>query len=230
MLDAAFKQAVEKSRWRAQKEAAEREVRQARDRAELLLKEVNHRVSNSLSLVASLVNLQANVVSDQAAKDALAETQARIFAISLVHKRLYSAGDVGFVALDEYLSGLLEHLETSMRNQGHGASLRHELQPLKLRTDASINLGIVVAEWVTNAYKYAYPDRPGEIRVRLKSLEGNRVELAVEDDGVGRKDDNSFQGTGLGTQIVKAMATGMGGEIGYASLKPGTVASLTFSL
>ena len=73
----------------------------------MLLAEVNHRVANSLSLVASLVTLQANALTDKAAKEALGETYARILAISLVHKRLYTAGDVRFVALDEYLSSLL---------------------------------------------------------------------------------------------------------------------------
>jgi two-component sensor histidine kinase len=229
LLGSALEQAVEKARLRAQKEAAEHEVRAARDRAELLLAEVNHRVANSLSLVAALVGLQANAVKDQAAKDALGETQARIYAISSVHKRLYSSGDVRFVALDEYLSGLLDHLERSMRDQGHGGSLRHELIPLELRTDASINLGVVVTEWVTNAFKYAYPDRPGEVRVRLQHRDDGRVELTVEDDGIGRGDDAAVKGTGLGTRIVKAMATTMGAEIHYDARNPGTAARLIFS-
>ncbi len=213
-----------------QKEAAERDVRIARDRAEVLLAEVNHRVANSLSLVASLVSLQAKAMSDQVAKDALGETEARISAISLVHKRLYSSGDVRFVELDEYLSGLLEHLQASMRNKGHGATLIHALEPLKLRTDASVNLGIVVTEWVTNAFKYAYPEGTGEIRVRLQRLPGGRVELAVEDDGVGRSGDAPARGTGLGTRIVKAMAVSMAAEIEYLERRPGTVARLSFPM
>lgn len=202
----------------------------ARDRAELLLSEVNHRVANSLTLVASLVRLQANTLSDKVAQEALAETQSRIFAIASVHKRLYTSGDVRFVALDEYLSSLLEHLQTSMRDEGHGASLKYELEPLKLRTDATINLGVVVAEWVTNAFKYAYPGKSGEVRVRLKRLPEKQIELAVEDDGIGRSDEAQVKGTGLGTKIVKAMAANMGAQIQYLSSQPGTKARLVFSL
>ena len=206
------------------------DVAQARDRAEVLLAEVNHRVANSLTLVAALVKLQAGALTDKAAKDALGEAHARILAISLVHKRLYSDGDVRFVALDEYLSSLLDHLETSMRHEGHGASLSYQLEPLKLRTDATVNLGVVVAEWVTNAFKYAYPDRRGEVRVRLRSLPDARAELVVEDDGVGRSESGPAQGTGLGTRLVNGIAATMGAEIQYLARQPGTAARLAFPL
>jgi two-component sensor histidine kinase/CHASE3 domain sensor protein len=200
----------------------------ALDRAEVLLAEVNHRVANSLMMVASLVRLQSNAVQNQAAKDALAETEARIYAISDVHKRLYSSGDARLVALDEYLSGLLDQLQSSMQSEGHGASLDYHLEPLKLPTDSSINLGVVVTEWVTNAFKYAYPDRRGEVRVNLKRLPDGRGELLVEDDGVGRDDSGAAKGTGLGTRLVKAMAGNVGGEIQYFGRQPGTSARLTF--
>lgn len=228
LLGSALKQAVEKSRLRALKEAAEREVHIARDRAEALLSEVNHRVANSLTLVASLVSLQANAVSDQGAKAALEETKARIFAISLVHKRLYSSGDVRFVELNEYLSSLLEHLELAMRDEGHGLSVKYDLEPIKLRTDASINLGVIVTEWVTNAFKYAYPNRSGEIRVGLKLLADKHAQLTVEDDGIGRGDGSTTKGSGLGTRIVRAMAVSMDAQIHYLDGTPGTTARLVF--
>ena len=200
----------------------------ARERAEALLAEVNHRVANSLQLVAALVKLQSNAVKDPAAKDALAETQARIYAVSRVHKSLYNSGDVRFVALDEYARGILDHLETSMRAEGHTASLRHEIEPIKLPTDASVNLGVVLTEWVTNAFKYAYPDQPGEIRVRLARIEGGKAELVVEDDGVGRSDAAPAKGTGVGTRIVNVMAGSLQGQIDYLPRRPGTAARLVF--
>jgi two-component sensor histidine kinase len=226
LLASALQQAVGKARFKARQEAAEREIRAARDRAEMLLAEVNHRVANSLALIASLVKLQSNAVKEQAAKDALAETEARIYAIASVHRRLYSSGDVRFVTLDEYLSGLLDHLRSSMPGGSQGISLRYELEPLTLPTDRSINLGIVVTEWVTNAFKYAYPSALGEVRVRLRRLPGGRGELVVEDDGVGRG-THEPAGTGLGTRIVKAMAQSMSAEVEYNG-PPGMVARLTF--
>lgn len=206
------------------------DLARARDRAEVLLAEVNHRVANSLALVASLVKLQSNALTDRSAKQALEETQTRIFAISLVHKRLYSSGDVRFVSLDEYLTSLLDHLQTSMRAEGRGATLRYELASLRMRTDRSINLGVIATEWVTNAFKYAYPDRPGEVCVRLLDLKDGRAELVVEDEGVGFKGATDVKGTGLGTRIVKAMAETIGAKIEYPTRQRGTQARLVFPL
>ncbi|SHK60394.1 sensor histidine kinase [Bradyrhizobium lablabi] len=200
----------------------------ARDNAEVLLAEVNHRVANSLSMVSALVRLQSKGVKDQVAKDALKETQGRIDAISAVHKSPYSSGDARFVDLDQYLSGLLTNVETSMRNEGHGASLRYDLEPLKLKPDLSVNLGVIMNEWVINAFKYAYPDRAGEVRVHLKRLPEGRAELIVEDDGVGRGVEGVPKGSGLGTRIVNAMARTIGAEVEYIARHPGTGARLAF--
>ena len=230
LLESALKQAVQRSRLRSQKEAAEREVRLARDRAETLLSEVNHRVANSLSLVGSIISLQSKTVASPEARSALSEAQARIYAISLVHKHLYSSGDVHHVDLEDYLSGLLEQLQNSMQADGFGTKLTYQLAPVKLRTDASISLGIIVAEWVTNAFKYAYPTGGGEVRIRLVRLDDGICELTVSDDGVGRKRDAATQGTGLGTRIVGATAQGMRAVVDYVDMPVGTTARIQFPL
>ncbi len=198
-------------------------LKAALDRSELLLAEVNHRVANSLAMVGSLVRLQARASEERSVKDALGETEARITAIATVHKRLYASGDVGLVALDEYLSGLLESLATTMRDEGHGGVLTWELEPTKLNTDASVNIGMVVTELVTNAYKYAYPQGGGDIRVSLRHVPTSRVEIVVEDDGIGRG-TGTVRGTGLGSRIISSMAANLGTEIEYLDRKPGTTA------
>jgi two-component sensor histidine kinase len=204
------------------------QLAEARDRAELLVAEVNHRVANSLSLVASLVRLQSNLITDISSKEALKETETRILAVASVHKRLYSGADARFVDLQEYLSSVLEHVEASMRGQGHVASLKYELEPLMLKTDWTINLGVIVTEWVTNAFKYAYPEKPCEVRVRLRKLTDGKAELSVEDDGIGRA-EGPAKGTGLGSRIVNAMARSLGADVEYIASGRGTVARLAFA-
>ena len=205
------------------------DLAQARDRAEVLLSEVNHRVANSLSLVSSLVHMQSKALDDPGAKAVLAETQKRIFAISLVHKQLYSSADVRAVALDEYLNPLLDHLRTSLIGLGHGLTLSFNIERVMLETDLCISLGVVVTELVTNAFKYAYPDGVGEVRIRLKRISDDQSELVIEDDGVGRAEGAPAKGTGVGSRIVTAMSASMSAQIEYRSLQPGTAAHLRFS-
>ena len=208
---------------------ANTEMRAARDRARTLLAEVNHRVANSLTLVTSLIGLQTRALQNATAKTALDEARARVQAIAMVHRRLYDDGDVRVVALDDYLAGLLDQFKTTVE-AAQGISLTYELQPLRLKTDASINLGVVVTEWVMNAFKYAYPDKVGEVRVILTSDENGFGILRVEDDGVGRDEEAKPKGTGVGTRIVNAMAGSMGATIAYMRRSPGTSASLSFPL
>ena len=202
----------------------------ARERAEVLLAEVNHRVANSLQLVAALVRMQMRSVTDAAAKDALAETQSRINAISLIHKSLYTSGDVTNVALNDYLGAMLGNLETAMKKDGHTAILKCYLEPVSLRTDASVSLGVAVQELVTNAFKYAYPpDKPGEVRVRLKRLGDDKAELTVEDDGVGIAPNATHAGTGLGSKIIQTMASALKTHVEYINRAPGTAARLVLT-
>lgn len=205
------------------------ELMREKDRAEVLLSEVNHRVANSLAIVVSLIRLQSNSLTDEAAKNALKETQARIYAIEAVHRKLYTSGDVRSVALNEYLSGLLQNLEASMHAEGYTARLDGRIEAVDLNTDRAVNLGIILTEWVTNAFKYAYPKTPGEIRVRLSTLPAKHLELVVEDDGVGRKGPIAAGGSGFGTRIVKAMATSLNANIEYGARTPGTSARLVFA-
>lgn len=204
------------------------EMREAKDRTELLMHEVNHRVANSLAMVSSLVGLQANSMRDEVTKVALAETQSRINAVAMVHQRLYASGDVSEVALDDYLRSVLDQFQSAMTHANR-ITLSYQLDKIALKPDAAINLGVIAAEWVMNAAKYAYPDRGGEVRVALHPLAGGMAMLTVADDGVG-PGDGVPKGTGLGTRIVTAMARSLGGSINYLGRQQGLTASLTFPL
>lgn len=230
LLGSAVDQALENARLKAEKEAADQEIRVARERAEMLVHEVNHRVANSLALVGAMVNLQLAAISDETGRTALAEMQNRLYAVAMVHKRLYTSQSVGTVDLHDYLSGLLDHLRMTVSEGQRGCTLRVVLEPLACATDYAINLGIIVTEWVTNAYKYAYPTVAGEIQVNLRSLPGQRGELNVSDNGAGIDPDREAQGTGLGTRLVKAMAQSMQGEINLVTGEAGTTFRLIFPL
>jgi two-component sensor histidine kinase/CheY-like chemotaxis protein len=231
LLAAALDQGLERARFRRDTLRAQETIRQERDRAELLLAEVNHRIANSLGLVAALIRMQASVTKDQGTIDALQETQMRINAIASVHRRLYTSHEVGTVQLDEYLENLLNELEASMRDDKRPHRISVTCRGLSLSTDKVITLGLIISELVTNAFKYAYPEgHSGGIRVAVERGEGNLLRVQVEDDGSGFDRSAPAKGTGLGTKILSAMASSLKSEINYDPDHAGTRAVLVFSI
>ena len=211
LLQNAINGAVAQDRLRRQKIEAEREIREARDRAEALLRGVNHRVANSLALVGSFVFRQQKTLgADQPeARAALADVQVRISAIAQIHRRLYTSDDISVIDMDAYLQGLVEELATAMSAQGAQHAIKLEADPVQMATDRAVSLGVIVTELVTNACKYAYPEgKPGEIRVALRR-ESASLSLVVEDDGVGIPVGQLPKGTGLGTRIVRTMVASL---------------------
>jgi two-component sensor histidine kinase len=228
LLATAVEQAVSMLRLSRAKMVAEREMREARDRAEILLGEVNHRVANSLAMVAALVGLQANAIENEDAKQALSETQMRIQAIAGVHRHLYSSDGVRSVQIADYLKSLLAELETTIQAGEAHARIVVRADSIAVPTEKAASIGVIVTELVTNALKYAYGSGPqGEIRVVVTQGDG-LASLRVEDDGVGYDGSGPTQGTGLGSRIVKAMAHGLSGTVTYAIGQHGTVATVTF--
>ena len=200
-------------RLRREKAAALHELRENRDRLEkltvqqaLLLKEVNHRVANSLQLISSLIEMQARKVVDPEARGMLKRAAQRVEAVTLVHQRLYTGDDVEFVEMDKYLEGLLQELGRMAGLDGEHGRIYLVAQPIRIETDKAVSLGLIVNELVTNALKYAYPQGSGDIRVDFSREETGALRLVVEDDGVGYPEGAASKGTGLGAVIVNAMA------------------------
>lgn len=219
---------------RRSKEAAEAEVRAARDRFEalaaeraILLREVNHRVGNSLQIIASLLHMQSTSVGDQAIKAALDTARGRVLAVAQVHERLYTSDDVRSVALDHYLQALIEDLRVSSGDGSAEGVLSLRADPIEIDPDRAVAIGVIVTELIINAQKYAYPNGRGPIRVKLVRVSGSEVQLTVEDDGVGRTKPGA-SATGMGTLIIEAMASKVGGGLRYDNEHRGTRALLAF--
>jgi two-component sensor histidine kinase len=222
--------AIAQERIKREKALAEAEVRKGRERAEVLLREVNHRVANSLALVASFAGLQAKLLSDDEAKRALAEMQGRIVAIAGIHRRLYTSSDVRFVEMAHYLESLASELRIALDDKIKRHTITLDVhEGVLVPTDKAVSVGVLITELVTNAYKYAYPDDvSGDIRVSLRRAGGNRFELMVEDDGIGWTGVGEPKGTGLGSRIIKAMASSLQGQVSYDTGHAGTRVTLEF--
>jgi two-component sensor histidine kinase len=231
LLRSALEDALLRRRLERENEEAQEQVRLARDRAEAMLREVNHRVGNSLQLVSSFMSLQQRHLSDEGARAALREAQARIEAVAHVHRRLYTSGDMERVELDAYLEGLCDELGKSVGPDGTSPTITLKAQPIWVSTDQAVSLGVVVTELITNAVKYAYaPGQGGEIRVILEpDAESRRAILTVEDDGPGLG-EGTPKGTGLGGKIITAMASGLRSAIEFDPAHKGVRARMAFDL
>jgi len=203
------------------KAEAEEKLRSSNARLEALLREVNHRVANSLQLVSAMVLLQANALSDPSARAALDDTQRRIGAIGQVHRRLYTSNDVECVEMREYLGALVDEMDEAWSTGTGSRRLLLAADPIRLPTDKAVSLGVIVTELVTNAFKYAYADSRGEVRVALKKDGDNLFLLAVEDDGCGIDPDTPPRGTGIGTKLISTMAQSLQSTLEYDPLHRG---------
>ena len=235
LLEAAIMQAIEAVRLLRAKEQAEAEVRAARDRFEalaaeraLLIREVNHRVGNSLQIIAALLHLQSSGAASEDVKSALAAANRRVMAVAQVHRRLYTSDDLQEVALDQYLAALVDDLRGSAEGEAGGDQLALAAEPCTVDPDKAVAVGIIVTELVLNALKYAYPGEKGQIRVSLGLGETGRVHLAVEDDGVGRDLASGRGDEGLGRKIVRAMAVKLGADWGRDEAHAGMRITLAF--
>ncbi|MGA1799698.1 histidine kinase dimerization/phosphoacceptor domain -containing protein [Sphingomonas sp. 4RDLI-65] len=188
---------------------------------DVLMKEVNHRVQNSLQLVAAFLSLQAKSSDDAKVKEHLAEAQARLAAVALVHRRLYRDDQVESVDLSRYLEELAGDMKTSL-GADWAAQMTLDLAPVLVPTDRAVNIGLVLTELVINASKYAYAGRPGPIEITLEQHR-SRLRLVVADNGVGKSGTRE----GFGSRMMTAIVAGLSGAIEQDDNMPGLRVILT---
>lgn len=233
LLRAAIASAIEVRQQKRLREAAEAELRESRDRFEalaneraVLINEVNHRVSNSLQLVASLLQVQSAAQADTRSAQILLDAYKRVAAVARVHKRLYSSADVRYVDLADYLLSLVEDLRQS-GDEG-GSSLQFLASQTRIGADYAIPVGLLVTELVINALKHAYPHGGGPIRVKVER-NGDLIMVQVEDDGVGIDEVQWRKSRGIGSKIVMAMIEKIGGALTIEPTSIGTRVTVTFT-
>ena len=233
LLHVAVEGALRQARLQKARDEAEAEVHASRDRyaalaaeREVLLREVNHRVGNSLQIIASLLHLQANSAAQDDVKAALTNAMGRVAAVAQVHRRLYTSHDLKSVLLNQYLDALLEDLRRSA--EGNKMSrLTLKANPIEIDPDRAVAIGIIVNELVMNAVKYAYPDCAGPIHVEL-GAKGEDLVLSISDNGVGLNGKSDPRSTGMGQRIVTAMASKLEATVERDPNHAGTRIVVTF--
>jgi two-component sensor histidine kinase len=202
-----------------ERQRIERDLRAALDQQKVLMAEINHRVRNSLQLVAGMLQLQAEQRAGSETERDLNDAAARVFAIAHVHESLYNGGTLQAVDLGRYLSHICRDLDRS------GGDGRIELtggQGILIPVDRAVPIALIVNELVTNAMKYAYPDMPaGRIAVSVEKRDHSLV-ISVRDAGVGLPAGfDPARSKGLGMRIIRALSKQLEAALDVRNAHPG---------
>lgn len=211
----------------------EAELRRSLAEREMLLREVNHRVKNSLQLVLSMLSLQGGEFREAGAKELFAKAIARVTAIASIHERLYQDTDPLSIDMQTYLSGLCAELARAGIGEERHADLRTAIEPLRLPTENGVSLALIVNELVMNALKHGRPsDRPAIINVSLHRVDSGQARLSIADNGPGiadRAGGASKPAGGLGSRLINMLVRQLNGQL-HIEHADGYAAHVTFPL
>lgn len=187
----------------------------------ILLQEVQHRVANSLQIIASVLLQSARKVQSEETRVHLQDAHNRVMSIASVQQQL-AVSRLGDVALRPYLEQLCQSLGASMIHDRDQLSVGVDADESATSADISVSLGLIVTELVINALKHAFPGhRKGKILVSYRGAPSSWT-LTVSDDGVGMPKDAESAKSGLGTSIVQALAAQLQAELSVSDADPGT--------
>ena len=203
----------------------QRKLQAALARHQILLKEVNHRVKNSLQVVSSMLHLQANAVGNPELSDRLNEASTRISAVGRAYERLAYNADYEKIDLVFYLREVIDDLETAVTPCKIQLEAADEIQ---FAADRAILVALVINELVLNAGKYAYPNSSeGLIWVRIVRTEKSSILVSVRDEGAGLPAGfDPVTSKRLGTRLVNALAKQLGAEV----TRPTSINGTNFTL
>src|SRR6476620_3816926 len=196
---------------------------------DVLLEELEHRIANSLQIIASIILLKAKAVQSEETRLHLHDAHKRVMSIAAVQRQLHASGATGPIQIAPYLTGLCEVLATSMIGETRPISLQVVGEGGSATSRQAESLGLIVTELIMNALKHAFPDEKteGQITVAYDTA-GTNWKLSVSDNGIGKPDGVFAQGkTGLGTGIIKALEKQLAAQVETSAGPEGTTVSIT---
>ena len=184
---------------------------------ELLLKEIHHRVKNNLEIVSSLLELQADRVTDKASQNILKDSQNRVQSMGIIHQKLYLAGNLNSVEMLDYFKNLSESILETF-NAWDKMDIEIDMKKTILDVEVAIPIGLIVNELVTNSWKYAFPNtifknEKGKIKIKLTEIDTQSLQLIVSDNGIGKHPAAPIQGTGFGSQLIRLLTQQLNGQM-----------------
>jgi PAS domain S-box-containing protein len=209
---------------------AEETIRCALHEKEILLREIHHRVKNNLQIVSSLLHFQAKKVQDAQAISVFGEARLRLRSMILVHEKLYNSRDLSEVDFADYVRSLVGQLAQSFAHATRHVRTRVETAPVMLHIESALPCGMILAELITNVFKYAFPEeRSGEIVVRL-AIAAGRIELMVADNGAGLPAGfDPETARSFGWQLIRNLTEQLDGAI-VIQREAGTCVTVSFPL
>ncbi len=196
---------------------------------ETLLEELQHRIANSLQIIASIILMKARAVKSEETRSHLEDAHKRVLSIAAVQKQLHALAAAGSIEIAPYLSQLCESLAHSMIGDTRSISLKVVSAGGSATSRQAESLGLIVTELVMNALKHAFPDDKAEGQITVAyDMIGTNWKLSISDNGIGKPDGGFAQGkSGLGTGIVKALAHQLDAQVETLAGPDGTTVSIT---
>lgn len=191
---------------------AQLDLRKTLRHAEMLRKEVDHRVKNSLQSLSSLVRLSGRKAKSEETTEALATIGSRIDAVAMLHEELYRTDAGHIIELGRYVENLVSHFRQIAPDN---VSLNCQASQIKVTSNEAVAVGTLINEFVANAFKHAFPDhRAGQIDVFVTRIaDGRRVCVNCRDDGVGLSEGADLSTGGLGMQIAAVISAELDAEL-----------------
>ena len=207
----------------------EREKDELFKQKDTLLDELQHRISNSLQIIAGVILMKASTVSSEEARLLLQDTHDRVISIATIQQTLHASGTIGPIAMVPYLTRLSDALAASMIGDVRPVTLNVAGTAGSLSSREAESIGLITTELVMNALKHAFPSEKmnGLINITY-DIDGTNWKLSVADNGIGRPDGVFAQPkTGLGTGIIKALAQDLNAIVETLAGPDGTIVTIT---